>query len=93
MKGTLVACAAALAAGASCAQSSLVVYGVVDVAASRYWGEGNGHRTQLISGGNQQSRIGLRGREDLGGRPFGDGTPPGPVSPGEQVPPDHTPLR
>ena len=33
------------------------------------------------------------GREDLGGRPFGDGTPPGPVSPGEQVPPDHTPLR
>jgi putative glutathione S-transferase len=33
------------------------------------------------------------GREDRGGRPFGDGTPPGPVSPGEQVPPDHTPLR
>src|SRR5688572_17368255 len=33
------------------------------------------------------------GREDLGGRPFGDGTPPGPVSPGEQVPPDNTPLR
>jgi glutathionyl-hydroquinone reductase len=33
------------------------------------------------------------GREDLGGRPFGDGTPPGPVSPAEQVPPDDTPLR
>jgi putative glutathione S-transferase len=26
------------------------------------------------------------GREELGGRPFGDGTPPGPVPPGEQVP-------
>nr|WP_212845975.1 glutathione S-transferase C-terminal domain-containing protein [Catellatospora sp. IY07-71] len=26
-------------------------------------------------------------REQLGGRPFGDGTPPGPVPPGETVPP------
>jgi putative glutathione S-transferase len=26
------------------------------------------------------------GREELGGRPFGDGTPPGPPPPGEQVP-------
>ncbi|MFJ3703302.1 MULTISPECIES: glutathione S-transferase family protein [Streptomyces] len=25
-------------------------------------------------------------REELGGRPFGDGTPPGPVPPGEEVP-------
>jgi len=33
------------------------------------------------------------GREALGGRPFGDGTPPGPPSPGERVQPDHTPLR
>jgi len=29
------------------------------------------------------------GREDLGGRPFGDGTPPGPVAPGEEVPEAH----
>ncbi|HEU5151416.1 MAG TPA: glutathione S-transferase C-terminal domain-containing protein [Iamia sp.] len=29
------------------------------------------------------------GREDLGGRPFGDGTPPGPVAPGEEVPEPH----
>ena len=29
------------------------------------------------------------GREQLGGRPFGDGTPPGPVAPGEQVAPGH----
>ncbi|WP_405445691.1 glutathione S-transferase family protein [Streptomyces erythrochromogenes] len=32
------------------------------------------------------------GREALGGRPFGDGTPPAPVSAGEAVPPEHTPL-
>jgi glutathionyl-hydroquinone reductase len=28
-------------------------------------------------------------REELGGRPFGDGTPPGPVSASERVPPAH----
>ena len=33
------------------------------------------------------------GREELGGRPFGDGTPPGPTSPAETVPADHLPLR
>jgi putative glutathione S-transferase len=29
------------------------------------------------------------GRESLGGRPFGDGTPPGPVTAGEEVPAGH----
>ena len=29
------------------------------------------------------------GRADLGGRPFGDGTPPDPVRDGEEVPPGH----
>jgi len=29
------------------------------------------------------------GREELGGRPFGDGTAPGPVRPGEEVPAGH----
>ncbi len=33
------------------------------------------------------------GREALGGRSFGDGTPPGPPVPGEVVAADHTPLR
>ncbi|MEU3908539.1 glutathione S-transferase family protein [Streptomyces goshikiensis] len=32
------------------------------------------------------------GREALGGRPFGDGTPPGPVTAAESVPSGHTPL-
>jgi putative glutathione S-transferase len=31
-------------------------------------------------------------REELGGRPFGDGTPPPPPEPAELVPPAHTPL-
>lgn len=32
-------------------------------------------------------------REQLGGRPFGDGTPPDPVSDAERVAVEHTPLR
>ena len=32
------------------------------------------------------------GRESLGGRPFGDGTPPGPPAPAERVPVAHNPL-
>jgi putative glutathione S-transferase len=32
------------------------------------------------------------GREELGGRPFGDGTPPGPPPRDEVVPVDHSPL-
>ncbi len=32
------------------------------------------------------------GRETLGGRPFGDGTPPGPPPSSETVPPAHAPL-
>jgi glutathionyl-hydroquinone reductase len=32
------------------------------------------------------------GRESLGGRPFGDGTPPGPPVEGERVPPGHSPM-
>jgi glutathionyl-hydroquinone reductase len=29
------------------------------------------------------------GRDEMGGRPFGDGTPPGPVAVGEEIPADH----
>ena len=36
--------------------------------------------------------VSPHGRESLGGRPFGDGTPPGPPPPDEVVPADHTPL-
>jgi putative glutathione S-transferase len=36
--------------------------------------------------------VSAHGRAELGGRPFGDGTPPGLPSAAETVPPGHTPL-
>ncbi len=39
------------------------------------------------AGPDPRGWLSAHGREELGGTPFGDGTPPGPVPPGEQVPP------
>jgi putative glutathione S-transferase len=48
--------------------------------------------TRIIPMGPDTSVWGRpHGRESLGGRPFGDGTPPGPVAQGEEVPADHGP--
>ena len=44
------------------------------------------------AGPDLRSWLAPHGREALGGRPFGDGTPPGPVPAGEHVPPEATPL-
>ena len=66
MKKLLGALAALSAAGTACAQSSVTIYGTVDAAVAYYRGEGVGSRTQLVSGGNTQSKLGFRGREDLG---------------------------
>ena len=42
--------------------------------------------TQVVPAGPDPSGwLTPHGRESLGGRPFGDGTPPGPVAPGEEV--------
>lgn len=50
--------------------------------------------TQVVPQGPDLSGwVTPHGREALGGRPFGDGTPPGPVPEGERVDPAHTPLR
>jgi glutathionyl-hydroquinone reductase len=50
--------------------------------------------TQIVPLGPElESWLTPHHREDLGGRPFGDGTPPAPVSDSERVPADHTPLR
>lgn len=50
--------------------------------------------TQVVPKGPDLSGwLSPHGRESLGGRPFGDGTPPGPVRPDERVPEAHTPLR
>src|SRR4051812_24494423 len=58
---------ALVAAGSACAQSSVTLYGVVDVGVSYYKGEGSPGRLKITSGGSQQSRLGFRGTEDLGG--------------------------
>ncbi|MCW2682383.1 MAG: gto2 [Blastococcus sp.] len=48
--------------------------------------------TQVIPGGPDTANWLIpHGREQLGDRPFGDGTPPGPVVEGEAVPADHGP--
>ena len=68
MDGRIVAALWAAAwAGPACAQSSLTVYGGIDLAVAYYKGNGGGSKTQLMPGGNQNNRIGVRGREDLGG--------------------------
>ncbi|MET0435829.1 MAG: glutathione S-transferase C-terminal domain-containing protein [Cellulomonas sp.] len=47
--------------------------------------------TQIVPAGpDLRGWLTEHGRESLGGRPFGDGTPPGPVREGEQVDPAHT---
>ena len=67
MKRTTAALLALSGAGAALAQAGVTVSGGLDLAVARYKGDGTGTRTQLISGGNQNSRINIRGREDLGG--------------------------
>lgn len=59
--GALLACASGLVL----AQSSVEVYGVVDLAVSSYRGEGAGTKTMMTSSGNTASRIGFRGKEAL----------------------------
>ncbi|CAN5406408.1 glutathione S-transferase C-terminal domain-containing protein [soil metagenome] len=47
--------------------------------------------TQIVPNGPDLTGwLTPHGREALGGRPFGDGTPPGPVRPGEEVATEHT---
>jgi predicted porin len=66
MKRTIAAWLLLSWAGATLAQSGLIVSGGIDLAVAHYQGAGGGSRTQLISGGNQNSRLNIRGREDLG---------------------------
>jgi predicted porin len=67
MKKSLLALAALTAfAGAASAQSSVTLFGIVDVSA-RYTEYGDTGKYQLASSGNSTSRLGFRGVEDLGG--------------------------
>ncbi len=66
MKSILMACSAfALATTAAHAESSVQLYGVVDAFVQALDADRSVHRVQ--SGGLAASRLGLRGREDLGG--------------------------
>jgi predicted porin len=66
LKKTFIALAAACAAGAALAQSSVTLFGVVDVGVARLTGT-NVSRTGVTTGGANISRLGFRGTEDLGG--------------------------
>ena len=72
MKKSLIALAVLGFAGAAMAQSSVTLYGVADagVGKIKFAGNDGSNKTEFISGSmmnNGNSRIGVRGVEDLGG--------------------------
>lgn len=72
MKKSLIALAALAAVGAASAQSSVTLYGVVDIGfGSQTTTSRDGSNTirsrGVIEGSNASNRIGFRGTEDLGG--------------------------
>lgn len=71
MKKSLIALAALAslaAAGTASAQSSVTLFGIVDVNYAHYSvGNGGGHVNVLTNSGYNSSRLGFRGTEDLGG--------------------------
>ena len=68
MKKTLLALAALTAfAGVASAQSSVTLFGVVDLAARNTKNGSAGSIKSLTSGNNATSRLGFRGIEDIGG--------------------------
>ena len=68
MKKSLLALAALTAfAGAASAQSSVTLFGIVDLAARNVSNGSAGSLKTLSSNGNASSRLGFRGIEDLGG--------------------------
>ena len=69
MKKSLVALAILAVAGVASAQSSVTLFGTVDLTVAHGSGSGIGSssKTQLTNSGLANSRIGFRGTEDLGG--------------------------
>ncbi|MBK1613447.1 porin [Rubrivivax gelatinosus] len=66
MKKSLIALAVLAAAGTASAQSSVTVFGILDVAV-RHVDNSDDTKTTVSSGGLSTGRIGFRGIEDLGG--------------------------
>jgi len=73
MKYTLAAIAMAIAAPAAFAQSSVTVYGLIDVGGQYIKGSSTTVR-EISTGGLGGSRIGFKGTEDIGGGTFVDFT-------------------
>lgn len=73
MKKSLIALAALMAAGVASAQSSVTVFGIVDVGVAHVSNKGTATQAgtsvtgMTTGGGGGLSRIGFRGVEDLGG--------------------------
>ena len=72
MKKSLIALAALAAVGAASAQSSVTLYGVVDIGYGSHKtetrnGTGTIKSSGVMDGANAGNRIGFRGTEDLGG--------------------------
>src|ERR1700743_4025267 len=68
MKKSLLSLAALGAfAGVAHAQSSVTLYGIIDVGINMNTNAGGFHKYDMSSGVMQGSRFGLRGTEDLGG--------------------------
>ncbi|WP_291008494.1 porin [Hydrogenophaga sp.] len=68
MKKSLIALAVLAATGAASAQSSVTLYGIVDVwVGSQETGLNADSVTKVGSGGFSSSRVGFQGSEDLGG--------------------------
>lgn len=67
MKNNLLLLGATLACGAASAQSSVTVFGLLDMGVSRYQVSGGQSRTELSHSSHLASRLGFRGTEDLGG--------------------------
>ncbi|HSV36712.1 porin [Ramlibacter sp. WS9] len=66
IKGLVVAGAYGVATVAF-GQSTVTLFGVADVSVQNLRADGVGSATRVASGGNNTSRIGFRGQEDLGG--------------------------
>lgn len=66
MKKILFAASLLGASGWATAQSSVTLFGIVDAGVAHISGS-NGSRTGVTSSGRNFSRLGFRGREDLGG--------------------------
>jgi predicted porin len=66
MKKTLIALAAVAATGAAFAQSSVTLFGIVDIGVTSI-DQGNDRLTSVSNEGQASNRLGFRGVEDLGG--------------------------